>query len=159
MNYELIINLPNLEATKRLGRQLGKLLPAGSILLLTGDLGTGKTSLVQGIGEGLGITEPIVSPTFTLINEYFEGRLPLYHLDLYRLEPEEISHLYLENYWQGIETPLGITAIEWGERLPDKPPHYLEISLTYGDEPTRQVTFKSFGQWDYDLISLSQCDR
>jgi tRNA threonylcarbamoyladenosine biosynthesis protein TsaE len=80
----LQIYLANAQATRLLGIQLGQTLAAGSIILLTGDLGSGKTSIVQGIGEGLGINEPIVSPTFTLINEYDCGRLPLYHLDLYR---------------------------------------------------------------------------
>ncbi|MGB5596008.1 MAG: tRNA (adenosine(37)-N6)-threonylcarbamoyltransferase complex ATPase subunit type 1 TsaE, partial [Crocosphaera sp.] len=88
-----LLILPNFEATKALGQQLGQNLPEGSVLLLKGDLGAGKTTLVQGIGEGLGITDPIVSPTFTLINEYNQGRLPLYHLDLYRLQPEEVVEL------------------------------------------------------------------
>ncbi|MGB7412594.1 MAG: tRNA (adenosine(37)-N6)-threonylcarbamoyltransferase complex ATPase subunit type 1 TsaE, partial [Thermosynechococcaceae cyanobacterium] len=98
-------SLPNLAATQALGLSLGQVLPAGSILLLEGDLGCGKTSLVQSIGLGLGITDPIVSPTFTLINEYHEGRIPLYHLDLYRLPPADVTDLYLETYWQGIEYP------------------------------------------------------
>ena len=82
-------------------------LPPDTILLLKGDLGAGKTTLVQGIGigGGLGITDAIVSPTFTLINEYPEGRLPLYHLDLYRLEPAEVRSLYLEKYWEGRNFP------------------------------------------------------
>jgi tRNA threonylcarbamoyladenosine biosynthesis protein TsaE len=110
------------------------------VILLEGDLGSGKTTLVQGIGEGLGITDPIVSPTFTLINEYPEGRLPLYHLDLYRLQPQEVVALNLESYWEGIEFPLGIVAIEWAQRLPDKPHSYLKISL-HATDTGRQVEF------------------
>ncbi|NEQ68876.1 MAG: tRNA (adenosine(37)-N6)-threonylcarbamoyltransferase complex ATPase subunit type 1 TsaE [Symploca sp. SIO2D2] len=133
------ILLADAEATRSLGVKLGESLPAGSVILLEGDLGTGKTTLVQGIGKGLGITEPIVSPTFTLINEYLEGRIPLYHLDLYRLQPEEIEALNLESYWEGMESPLGMVAIEWAERLPYKPLNYLKLSLTYQPDSGRQA--------------------
>lgn len=133
------ISLADTEATQRLGITLGQSLPEGSVILLEGDLGAGKTTLVQGIGEGLGITEAIVSPTFTLINEYTEGRIPLYHLDLYRLEPAEVTALNLESYWEGIEVALGIVAIEWAERMPYKPDSYLRICLTYEDGGERQA--------------------
>ncbi|MBE8996861.1 tRNA (adenosine(37)-N6)-threonylcarbamoyltransferase complex ATPase subunit type 1 TsaE [Nostoc sp. LEGE 12447] len=133
------IFLADTEATLRLGISLGESLTAGSVILLEGDLGAGKTTLVQGIGKGLGIAESIVSPTFTLINEYTEGRLPLYHLDLYRLEPQEVAALNLESYWEGIEVIPGIVAVEWAERLPYKPDSYLSVTLTYGDGGTRQV--------------------
>lgn len=138
------IYLANAQATRLLGIQLGQTLAAGSTILLTGDLGSGKTSLVQGIGEGLGIDEPIVSPTFTLINEYDCGRLPLYHLDLYRLQPEEVKGLNLASYWDGIEYPLGIVAIEWAQRLPQMPPTYLQICLKYAGD-RRLVEFVSAG--------------
>lgn len=134
------------EATQNLGKQLGKSLPPGTILLLKGDLGAGKTTLVQGIGEGLGITDAIVSPTFTLINEYPEGRIPLYHLDLYRLEPPEVRSLYLEQYWEGREFPLGIVAIEWPERLPFKPDRYLEINLNHREDQGRQIILQWQGE-------------
>jgi tRNA threonylcarbamoyladenosine biosynthesis protein TsaE len=132
--------LPNPAATHALGVQLGRALPPGTVLLLEGDLGSGKTSLVQGVGQGLGIPDAIVSPTFTLINEYEGGRLPLYHLDLYRLQPEEVEALALEIYWQGIELPLGIVVIEWCERLVTRPSQYLRIQLTY-QEHGRQAHF------------------
>ncbi len=137
-----IRHLSDAEATHQFGVELGRSLLQGSILLLDGDLGSGKTTLVQGIGEGLGIVEPIVSPTFTLINEYSHGRLPLYHLDLYRLEPADVEALNLETYWDDQETPLGIVAIEWPERLPYPPASYLKILLTHGPEGGRLV------QWD-----------
>ncbi|MBG1245609.1 tRNA (adenosine(37)-N6)-threonylcarbamoyltransferase complex ATPase subunit type 1 TsaE [Nostoc sp. NZL] len=136
--------LADTEATLRLGIALGESLTPGSVILLEGDLGSGKTTLVQGIGKGLGITEPIVSPTFTLINEYTEGRFPLYHLDLYRLEPQEVAALNLESYWEGFEVIPGIVAIEWAERLPYKPDSYLSVSLTYGHEGARQVELLPF---------------
>ncbi|MEG4280336.1 tRNA (adenosine(37)-N6)-threonylcarbamoyltransferase complex ATPase subunit type 1 TsaE [Microcoleus sp. MON1_C1] len=125
--------LPDSEATRKFGVGLGRSLPAGTVILLQGDLGAGKTTLVQGIAEGLGISDSIESPTFTLINEYFGGRIPLYHLDLYRLEPEEVEALHLESYWDGLEMDLGIVAIEWAERLQYKPENYLQISLSYLD--------------------------
>lgn len=137
--------LADLAATRSLGVQLGQQLPAGSVLLLKGDLGSGKTSLVQGIGEGLGIPESIESPTFTLINEYLEGRVPLYHFDLYRLDPAHAATLYPEMYWEGMEVEPGIVAIEWSERLPYLPAQYLEIRLTYQDNG-RQAEIIAIGQ-------------
>lgn len=149
-----LLILPNSEATQALGQQLGQNLPQGSILLLKGDLGAGKTTLVQGIGEGLGITEAIVSPTFTLINEYHQGKLPLYHLDLYRLEPDAVAELYLEQYWEEGERLAGITAIEWPEKLPYLPLNYLEIQLSYIEGTGRQVIFQPVGDFYLDLSSI-----
>ncbi|MBD2278691.1 tRNA (adenosine(37)-N6)-threonylcarbamoyltransferase complex ATPase subunit type 1 TsaE [Aphanizomenon flos-aquae] len=133
------IFLPDIEATQQLGITLGETLTAGSVILLEGDLGAGKTTLVQGIGKGLGIMDSIVSPTFTLINEYTEGRIPLYHLDLYRLESQEVTGLNLESYWEGIEVTPGIVAIEWAERMPYLPDSYLKICLNYGENGSRQA--------------------
>jgi tRNA threonylcarbamoyladenosine biosynthesis protein TsaE len=141
--------LENLAATQALGQALGRTLPAASILLLHGDLGSGKTTLVQSIGEGLGINDGIVSPTFTLINEYDQGRLPLYHLDLYRLEPAEVAQLHLETYWQGEDCPLGIVAIEWAERLPNLPSAYLQINLQYQGEQERKAELTAVGQFNW----------
>jgi tRNA threonylcarbamoyladenosine biosynthesis protein TsaE len=123
------IALPQPEATFKLGYTLGEHLPAGSVLLLEGNLGAGKTTLIQGLGQGLGIQEPVVSPTFTLLNEYPEGRLPLYHFDLYRLEAAAATQLNPELYWEGVEVDPGIVAIEWAERLPYCPPAYLALRL------------------------------
>ncbi|MEL6495451.1 MAG: tRNA (adenosine(37)-N6)-threonylcarbamoyltransferase complex ATPase subunit type 1 TsaE [Cyanobacteria bacterium J06623_7] len=124
------ILLPTLEDTLNFGYLLGQQLIPGTTLLLCGNLGVGKTSLVQGIGRGLNIEELIVSPTFTLINEYLDGRIPLYHLDLYRLEASQIHSIYPELYWLGEEVEPGITAIEWSERLTFLPPCYLKIELS-----------------------------
>jgi tRNA threonylcarbamoyladenosine biosynthesis protein TsaE len=131
--------LPNTQATQQLGITLGKNLTAGTVILLEGDLGAGKTTLVQGIGKGLGINESIVSPTFTLINEYIEGCIPLYHLDLYRLKPQEVTGLNLESYWEGIEVTPGIVAIEWAERMPYLPDSYFRVCLKSGEYGDRQV--------------------
>lgn len=147
-----IIDLPNPQATHRLGKRLGCHCPAGTVILLSGDLGSGKTSLVQGIGSGLGIVDPISSPTFTLINEYFEGRIPLYHIDLYRLDPTEAHSLNLEVYWDDWETTPGIVAIEWSERLLEKPPDAIAIHLTDGKNGGRQAILKTQTDWQIKLL-------
>jgi tRNA threonylcarbamoyladenosine biosynthesis protein TsaE len=144
-----ILQLPDAAATRELGRRLGESLPASSNILLEGELGAGKTTLVQGIGEGLGIEEAIVSPTFTLVNEYLEGRLPLYHLDLYRLQPQEIGPLYLATYWEGREVLPGITAIEWASRLSQPPPHYLAIELIQGTMSGRLAKIECVGEFAF----------
>ena len=141
----LQIILPTLEDTLNFGCLLGKHLPPGSTLLLAGNLGAGKTSLVQGIGRGLGIEETIVSPTFNLIHEYLDGRLPLYHLDLYRLAPEQVDTLYPEIYWQAEEVDPGITAIEWSQRLSYLPEDYLTLELSNA-AIGRRVTIESHSQ-------------
>lgn len=138
MSSECIV-LPDAAATSAWGESLAASLTANTVLLLFGDLGAGKTTLIQGLGKGLGITDAIVSPTFTLINEYHEGRLPLYHFDLYRLEPAGASQLYPELYWEGEEFEPGVTAIEWSERLQFLPPQYQEIHLRHTADGQREL--------------------
>lgn len=145
-------SLAGVEQTRSLGISLGRTLGAGSVIFLEGDLGSGKTTLVQGIGAGLGINESIVSPTFTLINEYTEGRLPLYHIDLYRLQPQEVAALHLETYWEGVEFPLGIMAVEWADRLQYKPPGYLQIHLNYSGDRDRIVEIFHIGNFQIDYL-------
>lgn len=149
---ELVIALPNEAATCKLGMTLGQILPTGSVLLLQGDLGSGKTTLIQGIGHGLGIIEPISSPTFILLNEYLEGRVPLYHLDLYRLKPAEVRALHLETYWEGLEFVLGVVAIEWAERLPYRPTTYLQINLTATATEGRQAELILVGDFLAEVL-------
>lgn len=114
----IMLRSESAERTRRLGELLGALLQPGDMLLLTGDLGAGKTTLTQGIGAGLGVKGVINSPTFTLLKEY-EGRLPLYHFDLYRIEsPDEVYSLGFEDYFQTD----GVSVVEWAERgEPDDP--------------------------------------
>jgi len=138
----MVVALPSPAATISLGEALSRILPAGAILLLQGDLGSGKTTLVQGLAQGLGITAPVTSPTFALIQEYPEGRIPLYHLDLYRLNTSEVQQLYPEYYWQ--EAAPGIVAIEWPERLPTWPSSYLHLSWQ-SMASGRQVTLTAQG--------------
>lgn len=140
------LSLADTAATFELGCRLGRSLPPLTVLLLHGDLGAGKTTLVQGIGAGLGVKDAIVSPTFTLVNEYPDGRLPLYHLDLYRLESSEVPGIEPEFYWEGIEVAPGITAIEWAQRLPYVPSDYLEIYLSHGTKGKRLAVLKITGR-------------
>lgn len=101
------------EDTLQLGRKIGSLLQANEVIALTGELGTGKTTLIQGIAEGLGVKDYVTSPTFIIINEY-EGRLPFYHVNLYRLDNiEQIAELGIEEYFQ----KGGVCVIEWAEKL------------------------------------------
>jgi tRNA threonylcarbamoyladenosine biosynthesis protein TsaE len=121
-------------------------------LLLEGELGSGKTTLVQAIGVGLGISETVDSPTFTLVNEYLGGRLPLYHMDLYRLQPDAVAQLYPDVYWEGLEMEPGIVAIEWAERLPYQPADYLVIQLR-ADGDLRQIRLNPIGNFRLPELS------
>ena len=122
--------------TSALGRALGSRLTDGSILLLQGDLGAGKTAFVRGVAEGLGIDPAEVnSPTFTLVQEYRGGRLPLHHVDLYRLAPREVDDLGLDE----MTLESGVTAIEWPERLPHRWPGVITVSIRHADGDTRTI--------------------
>ncbi len=142
------LRIENVEAMWAFGSRLGDVLQAGDVLLLEGDLGAGKTTLMQGVARGLGISESVESPTFMLINEYFSGRVPFYHLDLYRLEdPREVEELYLEGFWEGSERDLGVMAIEWCDRLPYLPERCLRVSIAFAGEG-RVVGWEFGGDWD-----------
>ena len=122
--------------TAGVGRDVAASLHAGDAVLLSGDLGAGKTAFVRGLAEGLGIApEDVSSPTFTLIQEYRGGRLPLFHVDLYRLDdPREIDDLGLDELGRD-----GVLAIEWAEKLPRRPSTAVEVSITQGDGDLRTI--------------------
>lgn len=126
------------EETFELGKRFGSTLAAGSVVALCGDLGAGKTQFTKGIAAALGVDDAITSPTFTLIHEYPEGRLPLYHIDLYRLESEDDAlSTGLEDYL----APDGVTVIEWADKFPDLLPahtRYVSLRPLEGDE--REIT-------------------
>jgi len=122
--------------TSAVGRALADTLLAGAVVLLTGDLGTGKTTFVRGLAQGLGIDpDEVSSPTFTLVQEYRGGRLPLYHVDLYRLTMVEVDDLGLDE--MAVEG--GVIAIEWPDRLPRPFADAVVVHLEYGDEETRTL--------------------
>ena len=152
MDGVITVTLPNERTTCALGNWLGQNLTVGTVLLLQGDLGSGKTTLIKGLGQGLGISEEIDSPTFTLINEYLSGRIPLYHVDLYRIEPADTHRLFLETYWEGLEYPPGIVAIEWSERLQYLPLTPLKIALTYRQSSGREATLTPSNQAQLTLL-------
>ena len=124
------------EETAAAGRELAARLSAGSAVLLYGDLGAGKTAFVRGLAEGLGIPgDDVSSPTFTLMQEYRGGRLPLFHVDLYRLnDPREIDDLGLEEI-----TADGIVAIEWADRMRDLPDGAVVVRIEHGDGSSRAL--------------------
>lgn len=132
------------EQTWQTGQLLGELLDAGDTVCLYGDLGAGKTNFTYGIARGLDVQEQyITSPTFTFVNEY-QGRVPLYHIDLYRLkDPDELEGIGFEEY---IESD-GVTVIEWAERAEDElPVEGLSVYLTYVDEHSRELGFLGEGE-------------
>ena len=115
------------EETAALGESIGQNAVPGEVYTLIGDLGVGKTVLTQGIAKGLGITEPICSPTFTIVQIYEEGRLPFYHFDVYRIgDIEEMDEIGYEDYFYGD----GVTMIEWANLIEDiLPPQYHQITI------------------------------
>lgn len=136
--------LPSNEATIALGEMVGKNLRPGDILLLEGDLGAGKTTFAQGVAKGLGVDEFVNSPTFVIINEYFSGRLPLYHMDLYRVEDEsQLYDLGIEEYFFGN----GVCLIEWPAiALPLMPEEVAWIRLEQSGDG-RVVTLETHGDY------------
>jgi len=138
---ELISHSP--EQTQRLGIRIGELALGGDIFLLVGSLGAGKTCLTQGIAWGLGINEYTLSPSFVIVRE-LHGRLPLYHIDLYRLDHiEEVEELGLDNYLYG----KGVCVIEWAEKgLSVLPAEHLIIQIGYLSDTERSFQLKPSGK-------------
>ena len=132
------------EETFALGKTIGEAAKPGDILLLRGDLGVGKTVLAQGIAAGLGVQGPVNSPTFTILQEYRDGRLPLYHFDVYRIEePEEMEEVGFEEYLFGD----GVALIEWPERIAELlPEDAVEINI-------KKELNKGF---DYRIIEIDE---
>ena len=139
--------------TESLGEAWAQEVQRGWVIGLSGDLGAGKTQLVKGIARGLGVTERVHSPTFALVNEYLNGRLALFHLDLYRLETQEQIHSAgLEDFLQ----PDGVTVVEWVERWAETISNlrsqtsnssirYREVRIESLNETERRITYEDFG--------------
>lgn len=127
------------EETVRLAEEFAVSLTPGAVIGLRGKLGSGKTTFVQGLARGLGIHATVNSPTFMLVNE-FEGRMPLYHVDFYRMNSaEEVYSLGLEDYFYG----RGVTVIEWADRFPEViPEHAMEIEFRSQSERVRAISMK-----------------
>jgi len=137
--------------TIRIGKSIGSHLLPGDVVALVGELGAGKTQFIKGMATGIGVGKPtyISSPSFTLINEY-PGRIPFYHIDLFRLEREkEAEELGLEDYFQG----KGIAAIEWADKIPSfLPKEILLIHIAYTGIHTRSLEIIGKGKRYQDLV-------
>ena len=155
---KVTISLPDLRTTLALGRYLGESARPGEVITLAGSLGAGKTTLTQAIGQGLEVTEScyITSPTFSLLHEY-PGRLPLYHLDLYRLSDEtEIEDLGLLEYLYGT----GLSVIEWPDRLGSlMPEERLHIELILLSETARLAELAAHGKAWREKIAAMQTSQ
>lgn len=141
----------SLKDTETLALRLSIYLTPGSVICLSGDLGVGKTAFTQGLGKGLGITEYITSPTYTIINEYYSGRIPLYHFDVYRLEDsDEMLELGCDEYFYGE----GVTVIEWADnvvdRLPEQKLWITILSLDVSDK--RLIRLEAYGDKYEDIL-------
>jgi tRNA threonylcarbamoyladenosine biosynthesis protein TsaE len=145
---ELVSHSP--EETQRLGRRLGEIAQPGDVFLLVGDLGSGKTCLTQGIAWGLGIKEYALSPSFVIIRELY-GRLPLYHIDLYRLDRiEESMDLGLDDYLYG----RGVCVVEWAEKaLSLMPQERLLIRMDYLSDTERRLCLEASGRRYSKIVS------
>ncbi len=129
----------SVKETKELGQRLSQLLQPGDVLALIGDLGAGKTTFAQGIGEGLLIEEPIDSPTFTIVKEY-QGRMPFYHMDVYRLETAMDEELGWDEYFYGD----GVTLVEWAQRIePLLPEDTIWIRMVIREGDQREIHLMS----------------
>ncbi|MGM0148362.1 tRNA threonylcarbamoyl adenosine modification protein YjeE [Enterococcus sp. AZ147] len=139
----MMIELTSVAMTDQLAEIIGKVARPGDNLVLTGDLGAGKTTLTKGIAKGLGIVQMIKSPTYTIIREYTQGKMPLYHMDIYRVAASG-ADLGLDEYFEGD----GLSVIEWGNLLEDAlPEDYLELIIEKSDTELekRYVKFQSYG--------------
>ncbi len=134
---EYITNSP--EETEALGAALGRKLTPGTVIAYSGDLGAGKTAFTRGIARGLGILEPVTSPTYTIVNEYVSGRLPLFHFDMYRLRSaDDLWDIGWEDYLERG----GICAVEWSENVAEALEDPLFIHMEKLGDTCRRITLK-----------------
>ncbi|MFI5269141.1 MAG: tRNA (adenosine(37)-N6)-threonylcarbamoyltransferase complex ATPase subunit type 1 TsaE [Chloroflexota bacterium] len=142
------------DETRTIGRQIGAAAQPGDVVLLTGDLGAGKTVFSQGLGEGLSVEETVNSPTFVLLHEY-HGRLTLYHYDLYRLGNIEET---VSREWQEFLYGDGVSVVEWANRASAfLPPEHLLLEFTIESETRRVLRLTAAGRRHLDLLSAVQC--
>jgi tRNA threonylcarbamoyladenosine biosynthesis protein TsaE len=145
-----VIQSGSQSATEALGEALSPLLQAGDVLVLSGDLGAGKTQLTKGIARGLGVAEPVTSPTFNILLVHL-GRLPLYHFDLYRLESAE--QLYDVDYWGTLESD-GVGVVEWGDRFPDALPlDGIVVRIAITGDHARELSLSALGSRGAELLA------
>ena len=131
---EFITNSP--EETEKIGEKLAKVLPAGTILAYRGDLGAGKTAFTRGLARGLGANEPVTSPTYTIVNEYLSGKLPLFHFDMYRLRSADDL---FDIGWEDYLDRNGICAVEWSENVAEAMEDAIFITIQKTGENSRRI--------------------
>ena len=125
--------------TEAIGAALGKILPPGSVIAYRGDLGAGKTAFTRGLARGLGCTEIVTSPTYTIVNEYLSGRMPLFHFDMYRLaSSDDLWDIGWEDYLERG----GICAVEWSENVADALENAIRIRIEKTGEESRCITIE-----------------
>ena len=125
--------------TEAIGAALGKILPAGTVIAYRGDLGAGKTAFTRGLARGLGCKEMVTSPTYTIVNEYLGGRLPLFHFDMYRLRS---SDDLWDIGWEDYLDRNGVCAVEWSENVADAMEEPIIITIEKLGEDTRRITIE-----------------
>ena len=144
---EYTTNAP--EETEALGEKLGKLLRPGTVLAYLGDLGAGKTAFTRGLARGLGCRETVTSPTYTIVNEYLGGRLPLFHFDMYRLTS---SDDLWDIGWEDYLDRQGVCAVEWSENVPEAMTGALTVRIEKLGDTVRRITID--GGAEYADLSL-----
>ncbi len=134
---EFITNSP--QETEALGQKLGQMLPAGTVIAYRGDLGAGKTAFTRGLARGLGIQDPVTSPTYTIVNEYLGGRIPLFHFDMYRLHSaDDLFDIGWDDYLER----QGICAVEWSENVAEALEDPLVVTICKIGEESRKITLE-----------------
>ena len=133
------------EETEALGKRFAETLLPGDVIAFYGDLGAGKTAFTRGIADGLGISERVTSPTYTIVNEYLSGKLPLFHFDLYRLSS---SDDLFDIGWEDYLERGGVCAVEWSERAPDALEQAIRVDIRRIDDQKRRITITGGRSFD-----------
>ena len=144
---EFITNSPI--ETEAVGTALGKILPAGTVIAYRGDLGAGKTAFTRGLARGLGCRDTVTSPTYTIVNEYLSGRMPLFHFDMYRLRS---SDDLFDIGWEDYLERGGVCVVEWSENVADAMEDAITVTIEKTGDESRRITIK--GGEDLAAIEL-----
>ena len=136
------------QETEKVGERLGKVLRPGAVIAYRGDLGAGKTAFTRGLARGLGATEAVTSPTYTIVNEYLSGRMPLFHFDMYRLtSADDLFDIGWEDYLERG----GVCAVEWSENVAEALEDPITVTLEKTGEETRRITLTGGNVHDLSL--------